>query len=146
MYFVEYLYYWCLFLFWCWTCKSNLISGCFCWRFWGIYAPLENAFWLALKRSYQILFWLSYYKVGWTIKCSFVIYFLWLYLEMLDHDNSNFVSIRSLRYTVHSMAQLLRKFLLMMINMITVFLLTLEVVLIWMEGGQNLHVYNLFHQ
>ena len=64
---------------------------------------------------------------------------------MLDHDNSAFLCIRSLRGTVHSMAQFLRKFLQMMIKVITVFLLTLEVVLEWMRGGQNLHVYNLFH-
>ena len=102
VYFVEYLYYVRLFMFWCWACKSNLISGCFCWRFCGIYALLENAFWLAAKRTYQFLFWLPYYKVGWTIKCFFVVSFLWLNLEMLDHDNSAFLSIHSLRGTVHT--------------------------------------------
>ena len=111
VYFVEYLYYVCLFLFWYWACKSNLISGCFSWRFCWIYTLLENAFWLAAKRTYQFLFWLSYFKVGWTIKCSFVVSFLWLNLEMLDHSNSAFLCIRSFRGTVHSMAQFLRNFL-----------------------------------
>ena len=145
VHFVEYLYYVRLFLFWCWTCKSNLISGCFCWRFCGIYALLENAFWLAAKKTYQFLFWLSYYKVDWTKKCFFVVSFLWLNLENLDHDNSAFLCICSLRGTIHIMAQLLRKLLEMIIKMITVFLLTLEVVLKWMGGGQKLHLYDLFH-
>ena len=110
VYFVEYLHYVRPFLVWCWACNSNLISECFCWRFFGIYTLLENAFWITAKRTYQFLFWVSYYEVGWTIKCFFVVSFLWLNLEMLDHDNSSFLCIRSLRGTVPSMAQLLRKF------------------------------------
>ena len=145
MHFVDYLYYVRSFMLWCWICKGNLISGCFCWRFCRIYALLENAFWLAAKKIYQFLFWLCYYKVYWTIKYFFVVSFLWLNLENLDHDNSAFLCIRSLTRTIHSMAQLLRKFLEMMIKMITVFLLTLEVVLKWIGGGQKLDVYNLFH-
>ena len=59
---------------------------------------------------------------------------------MLDRYNSAFLSIRSLRGTVHSMAQFPRRFLGMIIKTITVFLLTLEVALKWIGGGQNLHV------
>ena len=59
---------------------------------------------------------------------------------MLDRYNSAFLSIRNLRGTIHSMAQFLRKFLGMIIKIITFFLLTLEVALKRIGGGQNLHV------
>ena len=110
--FVEFSYYVHLFLFWC---KCNLISVK---DFLGIYVLLGNAFRLAVKRTHQFLFWLSYYKVCLSVKYFFVVSFFSLDLKVLDYDTSPSLCIRSLRGTVHSMAPFLRKFLLMVIKII----------------------------
>ena len=113
-----------------------------------IYVLLENVFWLTARRIYQYLFWFTYYKVGlgWTIKSFFEVFFFFFFLldfEGLGHNNFVFLFFRYLRGAVHSMAQFLWKFLLTMIKMIIVSLFILKFVLKRMEGGRNLHVYNL---
>ena len=128
VYFIEYLYYVHLYLFWCWARKSNLISVCFCRRFSGIYALLENIFRLAARRTYQFLFWLSYYKVNWIIKCFFVVSFLWLNLEMMNHDNSPILCTVVLEVLFIVLCSFIKNFFWMMKKMITLFLLILVTV------------------
>ena len=101
-----------LFLFYCWACKSIL----------------RRMFFDELQKIF-IYFCFDWVAVRcWTIKCFFGISFSWFDFDTLDHHKLVFVCILDSVVVVHSVVQFLRKFPLIVIEMIIAFLLILEVV------------------